>query len=137
MAGVKGGAEGGRMMEDIRIVVDRALSSTLSIPVMAEELIDDEMPDEYITYYIIREVPLRYANGKPIAWHSMVEVNFFCHNLNRKTTVPTEIANAMIAVGFSVSVRQEDVEYNTGGITRGTGLYVTSQDFILERVDVP
>ena len=63
-------------MRDIREIVQSALDSAFygKVDVTPEELISDELPDEYITYAVVSGGYTHYVNNRPIRKMEYVDV---------------------------------------------------------------
>ncbi len=89
-------------MRDIREIVQSALDAVFygAVEVTPEELIADEMPDEYITYTIVSGLYTEYANNRPIRRRDYVDVKWRGLDIRKKNSRMEEIESAMCAVDF-------------------------------------
>lgn len=89
-------------MRDIREIVQSALDAVFygTVEVAPEELIADEVPDEYITYTIVSGLYTEYANNRPIRRRDYVDVKWRGLDIRKKNSRIEEIESAMRAAGF-------------------------------------
>ena len=120
-------------MQDIREIVQAALDNVFygKVDVTPEELIADELPDEYITYMVVSGEYTYYANNLPIRKAEYVDVKWRGLDITMKSKRMEEIESAMRKAGFmpqglpSDLYRDETARY-----------YGATQEFMLSR-EVP
>lgn len=73
-------------MKDIRNLVQLTLDKAFArqIPVVAEELVTDKMPEEYISYSVVSGTYSAYANNRPVQRRDSVDVDWHGSRLSQK-----------------------------------------------------
>lgn len=89
-------------MRDIREIIQSALDSAFygKVDVTPEELISEELPDEYITYVVVSGGYTHYADNRPIRKKEYVDVKWRGLDITIKSNRMEEIETAMRKVGF-------------------------------------
>ena len=89
-------------MRDIREIVQSALDSGFygKVDVAPEELISDELPDEYITYAVVSGGYTHYVNNRPIRKMEYVDVKWRGLDITIKSNRMEEIERVMRKAGF-------------------------------------
>lgn len=89
-------------MEDIRAIVQTALDASFFgiVEVAPEELISDELPDEYITYTVVSGLYTHYANNKPVRKTEYVDVRWRGLDILKKNGRMEKVEAAMRKAGF-------------------------------------
>jgi hypothetical protein len=89
-------------VRDIREIIQSALDSAFygKVDVTPEELISEELPDEYITYVVVSGGYTHYADNRPIRKKEYVDVKWRGLDITIKSNRMEEIETAMRKVGF-------------------------------------
>lgn len=89
-------------MRNIREIVQSALDSAFygKVDVTPEELISDELPDEYITYAVVSGGYTHYVNNRPIRKMEYVDIKWRGLDITIKSNRMKEIEAAMRKAGF-------------------------------------
>ena len=118
------------MMQDIRNLVQLTLDRAFArqIPVVAEELVTDKMPEEYIAYSVVSGTYSAYANNRPIQRRDSVDVDWHGSHLSKKDARMAAVEAAMRSAGFLV----ESLPYDLGRdpVSRRYG---ATMEFVLYR----
>lgn len=99
-------------MRDIREIVQEILDLEFQgeIVAVAEDLVTDKMPDEYISFTVVAGVYTDYAGNRPIARRDHIDVDWHGKSITQKNQRMEQIEKAMVKAGFKPWSLPSDME---------------------------